>query len=702
MAELEVLPTADGVAERAAVLAASWIEAKAGVFTIALSGGSTPRKFHAALAKKRIDWAKVHVFLSDDRALPKEHEHSNFRMAKETLFDRVPIPKENIHRIETELGPAEAARAYERAIRAVVPGGRIDLVMLGMGGDGHTASLFPGMEPAGLGLVVASTAPAETPAVDRVTFSYDALAQAHRVVALVTGEDKASRLAEIMQTSSLPLAKVLANRNEGTWVLADEGAAKLLPRGNVIVNEKADFGLVGLGVMGANIVLNVESRGFTVAVYNRTKDKTDSFLAENPGKRLVGSHSYQDLANNLKTPRVVMIMTKAGAPVDETIESLLPYLSKGDVVIDGGNEYFTNTVRRGEKLNAQGIDFVGMGVSGGEEGARHGPSLMPGGTRAAFDKIAPIVNKIAAQVADGPCVTYIGPGGAGHYVKMVHNGIEYGDMQLIAETYDVLKHVGGLTNPELAGVFTEWNKGELESFLIEITSRIFTKKDTETGQDLVDVILDSASMKGTGSWTVKEGADKGAAIPTIASSVDARVLSASRDLRMKGSEMLAGPSPKVDASAKAQIVADARAALYAAKACSYAQGLGLLQKASATHGWDLNLGEIARIWKGGCIIRAAFLGRIQNAYGKSKGLENLLFDADFRQELAARQDGWRRTIKRAIDAGIATPTLTASLAYYDSIRRKRLPANLTQAQRDFFGAHTYERLDRPGSFHTEW
>jgi 6-phosphogluconate dehydrogenase len=326
---------------------------------------------------------------------------------------------------------------------------------------------------------------------------------------------------------------------------------------------------------------------------------------------------------------------------------------------------------------------------------------MPGCEAASYEKIKPIVTKIAAQVEDGPCVTHIGRGGSGHYVKMVHNGIEYGDMQLIAEVYDVLKNVGGVTNTELADVFAEWNRGELESFLIEITSRIFRQKDAETGADLVDVIVDSTAMKGTGTWTVKEAAEKLSPIPTIASSVDARIMSSDRALRSRGSEILQGPSPKIEASAKKEIIADARAALYAAKACSYAQGLGLLAKASTTDGWGLNLGEIARIWKGGCIIRAAFLGRIQKAY-RNQTLENLLFDADFKKELSARQEGWRRFARRAIENGIAIPTMTASLSYYDSIRRKRLPANLTQAQRDFFGAHTYERLDREGTFHTEW
>ena len=466
--------------------------------------------------------------------------------------------------------------------------------------------------------------------------------------------------------------------------------------------DKADFGVIGIGVMGRNLALNIEGHGFSVALFNRNPEHTASLVAQHKDLRLVATSTLEDLANHLTSPRKILIMIPAGAPVDQAIDALVPHLSPGDILIDGGNEFFENTERRAAALSALGLEYVGMGVSGGSEGARHGPSLMPGCSAKAYKDLYPILSLIAAQVADGPCVTRIGPGGSGHYVKMVHNGIEYGDMQLIAETYDLLKHVGGLSNAELAQTFAAWNEGDLESYLIEITAKIFATRDPESSGELVDQIVDTAQMKGTGSWTVKEGADLGAPIPTIASSVDARLMSAMKPLRLVASKLLSGPTPGPIGEAKAQIIADARAALYAAKMCSYAQGLGLLARASETHRWGLDLAEIARIWKAGCIIRAAFLGRIQEAFNRDSQLANLLFDATFAAELATRQDGWRTTITRAVHSGLPVATLTASLSYYDALRRDRLPANLTQAQRDFFGAHTFERLDRPGAFHHDW
>jgi 6-phosphogluconate dehydrogenase len=466
---------------------------------------------------------------------------------------------------------------------------------------------------------------------------------------------------------------------------------------------KQKIGLVGLAVMGENLALNIEEKGFPIAVFNRSTEKVDEFVQRHRGKQILGVKSPKELVESLERPRRIIMMVKAGKPVDDTIATIRPFLEKDDMLVDGGNEYFENTVRRGKELEAAGLNFVGMGVSGGEEGARHGPSMMPGGQRFAYDQLAPILTKIAAQVDDGPCVDYMGPGGAGHYVKMVHNGIEYGDMQLIAEAYDILHNVGGLDYTELADTFGAWNRGELQSFLIEITTTIFGKKDDQgTGKMLVDLIVDATGMKGTGKWTVQQASELAAPIPTIASSVEARIVSAQRAERLAASKILSGPKPVRADLDKKQLVDDVRHALYASKICSYAQGMNLLKTASKTYEWNLQLGRIARIWKGGCIIRAAFLDRIKQAYERDANLPNLLIDSEFARELGDRQSGWRRVIGLAVQSGLAMPTMTASLAYYDSYRRERLPANLTQAQRDFFGAHTYQRLDKEGSYHTEW
>jgi 6-phosphogluconate dehydrogenase len=464
----------------------------------------------------------------------------------------------------------------------------------------------------------------------------------------------------------------------------------------------AQVGLVGLAVMGENLALNIEEKGFPIAVYNRTADKVDGFVARHPGKQIEGCRSPAELAAAVARPRRVVLMVKAGKPVDETIAALRPHLSPDDILVDGGNEFFTNTERRARDLAEDRVRFVGMGVSGGEEGARHGPSLMPGGEREAYDALAPVLTRIAAQVADGPCVDYMGPGGAGHYVKMVHNGIEYGDMQLIAEAYDLLRTLAGLSNEELADAFARWNEGELQSFLVEITAEIFRRRDDlGAGGHLVDAILDSAGMKGTGKWTVQQAAELAAPVPTIASAVEARILSARKAERVAASRILPGATavPPADRSAFAE---DVRRALYAAKVCSYAQGMDLLRAASESYGWHLRLGGIARIWKGGCIIRAKLLQRIQSAYGEGRAVQSLLVTEEFAQDLAARQGAWRRVVAAAVQSGVPVPTLSSSLAYYDSYRRARLPTNLIQAQRDFFGAHTFERVDRPGVFHAEW
>lgn len=473
----------------------------------------------------------------------------------------------------------------------------------------------------------------------------------------------------------------------------------------------ARIGLAGLAVMGQNLALNVAEKGFPISVYNRTASRVDETVerAKEEGQLpLKGFYNPKDFVLSIQRPRAVIILVKAGAPVDQTIATLSDFMEPGDCIVDGGNEWYENTERRAQQVAERGLLYLGMGVSGGEEGARNGPSLMPGGSRAAYDCIHDVVTKVAAQVDDGPCVTYIGEGGSGNFVKMVHNGIEYGDMQLISEAYDVLKHVGGLTNQELAQAFAEWNRGELESFLIEITADIFTVKDEHGSGELVDKILDKTGMKGTGKWTVQQAAELSIAAPTIAASLDSRYLSGLKEERVAAAKIFeeAGlgirPLSSISGVNKKQLVDDVRKALYASKICSYAQGMNLLRAKSIEKGWNLNLGELARIWKGGCIIRAVFLDRIKKAYERNSQLPNLMVDPEFAREMVERQAAWRRVVSMAINAGISTPGMNASLAYFDTYRRARLPANLVQAQRDLFGAHTYERIDRPGVFHTEW
>ncbi len=463
------------------------------------------------------------------------------------------------------------------------------------------------------------------------------------------------------------------------------------------------FGVIGLAVMGENIALNIERNGFPIAVYNRSREKTDAFMKNRAGgKDVVATYSLEEFVAALERPRRILMMVQAGKPVDAVIGQLKPLLDPDDMIIDGGNSLYEDTERRVKDLEAAGFNFIGMGVSGGEEGALNGPSLMPGGSKAAYDAIEPIVTKIAAQVDDGPCVTYIGKGGSGHFVKMVHNGIEYGDMQLIAEAYDLLKNVLGLGHKELHEIFAEWNKTEeLDSFLIEITADIFTKMDDETGKPLVELIVDKAGQKGTGRWTVMSALDIGVSIPTITAAVNARIMSAIKEERAIAAPQLTGPSASFDGDAK-EFVNKIRDALYCSKICSYAQGMDLLSKASDLNGYSLDLGETARIWKGGCIIRAAFLNKIKHAYDQDGKLPNLLLAPEFKQTILDRQSAWREVIATAAKVGIPVPAFSASLDYFDSYRRSRLPQNLTQAQRDYFGAHTYERTDKDGFFHTEW
>ena len=466
-----------------------------------------------------------------------------------------------------------------------------------------------------------------------------------------------------------------------------------------------DIGLIGLAVMGQNLVLNMNDHGYKVAVFNRTVSKVDEFLAhEAKGTNVAGAHSVQEFVSMLKRPRRAMLMVKAGASVDQTIETLLPFLEKGDIVIDGGNSLFTDSTRRTRELGKKGILFIGTGVSGGEEGARNGPSIMPGGSPEAWPAVKEIFQSIAAKVEDGtPCCDWVGEEGAGHYVKMVHNGIEYGDMQLICEAYDLLHRGLGMSADELHSVFADWNKGELDSYLIEISSHIFASKD-EDGQPLVDKILDTAGQKGTGKWTVIDALDTGQPVTLIGESVFSRCLSALKDERVKASSVLNGPESKTFSGDRDAFIEDVRRALYCSKIISYAQGYMLLRAAAKENGWNLNMGGIALMWRGGCIIRSRFLGEIKAAFDTDPSLTNLLLDSFFSGVLNQYQDAWRKTLQRAIDMGIPTPAFATALTFFDGYRAGRLPANLLQAQRDYFGAHTYERIDRPRGefFHTNW
>lgn len=465
---------------------------------------------------------------------------------------------------------------------------------------------------------------------------------------------------------------------------------------------KQQIGVIGLAVMGKNLALNIESKGYSVAVYNRSREKTDEFLEEAKGKNIVGTYSIEEFVNALEKPRKILLMVKAGAPTDATIEQLKPYLEKGDILIDGGNTYFKDTQRRNKELAELGIHFIGTGVSGGEEGALKGPSIMPGGQKEAHELVRPIFEAIAAKVDGEPCTTYIGPDGAGHYVKMVHNGIEYGDMQLIAEAYFLLKHVLGMEANELHEVFADWNKGELNSYLIEITADIFTKIDEETGKPLVDVILDKAGQKGTGKWTSQNALDLGVPLPIITESVFARFISAMKDERVKASKVLSGPAVKPFEGDRAHFIEAVRRALYMSKICSYAQGFAQMKAASDEYDWNLRYGDIAMIFRGGCIIRAQFLQKIKEAYDRDPALSNLLLDPYFQDIVERYQDALREIVATAAMRGIPVPGFASALAYYDSYRTAVLPANLIQAQRDYFGAHTYERVDKEGIFHTEW
>ena len=467
---------------------------------------------------------------------------------------------------------------------------------------------------------------------------------------------------------------------------------------------KQQIGVVGMAVMGRNLALNIESRGYSVSIFNRSSSKTDEVIALHPDKKLVPTYTVEEFVDSLEKPRRILLMVKAGEATDKTIQSLLPHLDKGDILIDGGNTFFQDTIRRNEMLANSGINFIGTGVSGGEEGALKGPAIMPGGQKDAYDLVAPILEEIAAKADDGaPCVTYVGPNGAGHYVKMVHNGIEYGDMQLIAESYDILRRVGGLTVEETAEVFKSWNTGEVDSYLIEITADILTKKDPETGKPMVEVIMDTAGNKGTGKWTSQSALDLGVPLPLITESVFARYISTLKEEREVASKELSPIKvPELSNTEKQALIESVRKGLYFSKIMSYAQGFAQMRVASEEFDWKLNYGEIAKIFRAGCIIRAQFLQKITDAFERDPELKNLLLDKYFLYVTESYQEAVREVVVTAVQAGIPVPTFSSALAYYDSYRSEVLPANLIQAQRDYFGAHTYNRVDKPGVFHFEW
>ncbi len=467
---------------------------------------------------------------------------------------------------------------------------------------------------------------------------------------------------------------------------------------------KQQIGVVGMAVMGKNLALNIESRGYSVALFNRTGAKTTAVVEEHPDKNFKATYTIEEFVESIEKPRRILLMVKAGPATDATIQELLPHLDKGDILIDGGNTFFKDTMRRNEELANSGINFIGTGVSGGEEGALKGPSIMPGGQKEAYELVSPILEQISAKAEDGaPCVTYIGPNGAGHYVKMVHNGIEYGDMQLIAESYDLMKNILDLSVEEMADIFKEWNQGELDSYLIEITADILTRKDDEgTGKPVVDVILDAAGNKGTGKWTSQSALDLGVPLPLITESVFARYISAYKEERVQASKILSRTNDFEFTGDKKELVEKIREALYFSKIMSYAQGFAQLRVASKEFDWDLPFGEIAKIWRAGCIIRARFLQKITDAYDKNPEIENLLLDDYFVEITKKYQQSVRDVVALAVQAGVPVPTFSSAIAYFDSYRAERLPANIIQAQRDYFGAHTYERVDKEGIFHYSW
>ena len=667
--------------------------------SLALSGGSTTGQVYRELVREDVPWALVDFYFVDERFVPPDNPESNYLLAEQTLLKPLGIQPHQVFRMQGERQDRDqAARDYEQLLPDV-----LDVVVLGMGEDGHTASLFPGhaaLEERQR-RVLAVVGPKPPPW--RMTLTLPVLQAARKVLGLANGAGKRDIVARWRAGKDIPAGRV----TQAEWMM-DTVAAGQAAGGNTMSTaqgERAQFGVLGMGVMGQNLALNVADRGFRVAVWDIEPKRFEDVRKKGAPESLQGHAALEDFVGALERPRRILMMVTAGAPVDSVMARLEPLLQPGDIVIDGGNSWFQDTRRREAAWKLKGLNFLGMGVSGGEEGARHGPSLMPGGPADAYALVRPVLEAIAAKSEGSPCVTHVGPDGAGHFVKMVHNGIEYADMQLLAETYDLLRRGLGLSADALAELFAGWNQGIAESFLLETTLQVLRKKDPETGGPLVEQVLDKAGQKGTGKWTVQVALDLGVSVPSIAGALDARNLSSLKDERVAASRVLPAPAGEaLSAEERAGLAGWVHDALYAARVATYAQGLRLIQAASREYKWNVSLAEMARIWRAGCIIRARLLTPLREAYSRHPDLSNLMLADNVAPVLEKMAPAWRKTVGVATRLGIPVPVFSASLAYFDSYRSAELPQNLTQAQRDAFGAHTYQRRDRPdaGFVHSDW
>ena len=675
--------------------------------SIALSGGKTTGQVYRELARQDVPWAFVDFYFVDERCVPPDHPDSNYLLAEQTLLKPLGVSSHQVFRMQGEREDREqAARDYAALLPKV-----LDVAVLGMGEDGHTASLFPGhasLEERER-RVLAVVGPKPPPW--RMTLTLPVLQATRRVLGLVSGEGKRDIVRRWSAGEDLPAARVPQTQ----WMMDEAAAGRppdARPTGAHTMSttqdpspQGAQFGVAGMGVMGQSLALNVADHGFRVSVWDRYPESFEVLRKKGPPASLQTHASLEDFVASLERPRRILLMVTAGAPVDSMLERLEPLLQPGDTVLDGGNSWFQDTRRREAAWKQKGLHFLGVGVSGGEEGARHGPAIMPGGPAEAYEQVRPVLEAIAARSEAGLCVTHVGPDGAGHFVKMVHNGIEYADMQLLAETYDLLRRGLGLSAGEVADLFAKWNEGIAESFLLETTVKVLRKQDAGTGQPLVDQVLDKAGQKGTGKWTVQVALDLGVSVPSIAGALDARILSSMKDERVAASRTLHGPPGEgLSAEEKAHLAAWVHDALYAARVATYAQGLRLIQAASTEYKWDVSLAEMARIWRAGCIIRARLLTPLREAFEKQPELKNLMLAESLAPVLEKMAPAWRRTVGVAARLGIPVPVFGSSLAYFDSYRSPELPQNLTQAQRDAFGAHTYQRRDTPDApfVHSDW